>query len=158
LIVSLHARYPEQLVFQSRAQYRAIFSAASCATETEPTVIYPGLDIENMNFSLAPQKDLAWAGRISPEKGLLFAVRAAKAVGKKLKVAGLIQNEDYFRAALEEGAGIVDYVGFLSSEQLNQFFMQSAAMLQTQEWVEAFGIVTAEAQAAGTPVIAFNKG
>ena len=52
----------------------------------------------------------------------------------------------------------IRYVGFLETDAFQAFLGRARALLQTQTWVEAFGVVTLEALACGTSVVAYAKG
>jgi UDP-glucose:tetrahydrobiopterin glucosyltransferase len=101
---------------------------------------------------------LAWAGRISPEKGLANAARVAAAAGLPLHVAGGIEDDGYWREIVAHHGETVRHRGFLSTRELQSMLGGAVALLQTQEWQEAFGATTVEAMACGTPVVAYRRG
>ncbi len=118
-----------------------------------------------LSFGMSRSQELArkgdylcWSGRITPEKGLETAAEVARRSGLPLVVAGHVENEDYFRAIRDEYAGHMEYRGYLRLAELTQVIAGAHALLQTQNWEEALGLSTIEAIAAGTPVIAYNRG
>ncbi|AZM56013.1 glycosyltransferase family 4 protein [Streptomyces sp. WAC 01529] len=102
---------------------------------------------------------LVWSGRLVPEKGPHLAVRAARAAGIPLRLAGPISDERYFEEEvaplLGEGA---QYVGHLDRRGLVEWLGGAAAALVTPGWDEPYGLVVAEALACGTPVCGFDRG
>lgn len=124
-------------------------------------ILSGAIDVTHYDYCDHPGDALAWAGRISPEKGLEDAVAAAVATGQPLKIFGKIEDTSYWRSIQQQiaQAGIaIDYCGFLSVSQLQKALGQCRALLVTPHWVEAFGLVAIEALACGVPVIAYERG
>ena len=106
-----------------------------------------------------PEAALAWAARISPEKGLEDAAAAAVAAGVPLRVFGVVDDDAYWsqvRATFPAEA--LSYQGFLPTVQLQEQLGRCRALLVTPKWEEAFGNVIPEALACGVPVIAYRRG
>jgi glycosyltransferase involved in cell wall biosynthesis len=129
----------------------------SAATEVV-TVIPNGVDAAS--WSPGPGgPDLAWSGRIVPEKAPHLAVAAARRAGRRLRIAGPIVDRQYFRERVAPLLGDdVVYVGHLTHDGLLEFYAHSAALLQTPVWEEPFGLTAVEAMATGTPVVSFARG
>ena len=58
--------------------------------------VYNGINTNDFTFSDNPQDYLLFFGRIHPEKGTHDAISLAKRTNKKLIIAGLIQDVEYF--------------------------------------------------------------
>ncbi len=101
---------------------------------------------------------LVWAGRIAPEKGLINAAKIAKETGLLLKVAGSVEDAKYWKMVQAKYGQHLDYVGYLDTDGLQTLLGSAIAMLQTQQWEEAFGVITIESMACGTPVVAYDRG
>ena len=113
---------------------------------------------QEYHFQASAGDYLAWAGRIAPEKGLANAAKIARDAGILLKVAGSVEDTDYWQMIQAEYGRHLEYVGYLDTDALQKMLGSAIAMLQTQQWAEAFGVITIEAMACGTPVVAYDRG
>jgi glycosyltransferase involved in cell wall biosynthesis len=50
------------------------------------------------------------------------------------------------------------FLGMLDKEQLVKYYKKASALLMPLQWQEPFGLSMAEANACGTPIIAFRRG
>jgi mannose-6-phosphate isomerase-like protein (cupin superfamily) len=75
-------------------------------------------------------------------------------------MAGIIQDQDYFREKVEpfiDGKNVT-YVGSVGPSKRDKLLGGAYALLHPINFAEPFGLSVVEAMACGTPVIAFNKG
>jgi glycosyltransferase involved in cell wall biosynthesis len=98
---------------------------------------------------------VAYVGRISPEKGLPVLIEAARRGGVPVRIAGDAKQHPELVADLPEN---VEHVGPLRRDRLGEFYSRAAFAVVPSVWYEAFGIVAAEANAHGLPVIASRIG
>jgi len=154
------ARVADQvsLVAISRAQ-------ASLGAEVPWAAIVPnGLRLSAIPFGDRPGRDLAFVGRLDPEKGILDAIEIARLTGRRLRVAAKVGDLPEQRRYYEEivrpafATGDVDDLGELGDDDRNALLASSAATLMPVRWPEPFGLVAIESLAAGTPVIARPAG
>jgi glycosyltransferase involved in cell wall biosynthesis len=122
--------------------------------------VYNGIDVSL--YPLVDQRggDLVFLGRIHPDKGTHLAIETAKHCQRRLIIAGIVQDEGYFRSEVEphiDGENVC-YMGPVDVDGKNQLFAQADALLHLNTIPERFGLVLAEANAAGVPVIAMDLG
>src|SRR6202023_1123385 len=103
---------------------------------------------------------VVFAGRFSPEKGAEDAIAIAREAGVRIDLYGEPYDPDYARAHVtshQAEVGVAIHGGVIRSE-LWRIMADASAVLCPAKWDEPFGMVAAEAQAAGTPVIAYRRG
>ncbi len=146
--------------YNGTVSYVAI-SAADRSPELDYVkTIHHGIDIRQFDFQPEPDDHLLFFGRIHPDKGTREAIEIAKACRKKLILAGIIQDEGYYRQHVEPFLNKSDvvYVGSVGPTERNRLLGNACALLHPIRFHEPFGLSIIEAMACGTPVIAFNKG
>ena len=136
-----------------------VSQAETFAFARECQLLGSGIDLSLYEFCSQPEPKLAWLGRIAPEKGLEDAVAAAKITGIPLKIMGKMQDENYWQKICADYPDApIEYLGFLTTIQMQKQVRECRALLMTPRWVEAFGNVAIEALACGVPVIAYERG
>jgi len=122
--------------------------------------VYNGIDLSLYPLQESPGEDLIFLGRIHPDKGVHLAIQVAQQSGLPLIIAGIIQDEAYFRDQVEphlDGKQI-RYLGSVDVVGKNKLFARAKALLHLNTIPERFGLVLAEANSAGVPVIAMDLG
>lgn len=122
----------------------------------ESTVIYPNVDVVSFPLNEMKEDFYFTASRLVPYKRLaLIAEAFAEMPDKRLIIIG----DGPERSKVEKvasSAGNIEYLGYQEYQVLKDHMMKAKAFVFAAE--EDFGIVPLEAQACGTPVIAFGKG
>jgi glycosyltransferase involved in cell wall biosynthesis len=122
--------------------------------------VYNGIDLSL--YPLAEQRGeaLVFLGRIHPDKGVHLAIETARRSGRRLIIAGIVQDEAYFRREVEPliDGDAVSFIGAVDVARKNRLFSKAAALLHLNTIPERFGLVLAEANAADVPVIAMDLG
>jgi CelD/BcsL family acetyltransferase involved in cellulose biosynthesis len=99
-------------------------------------------------------------GRICPEKGLHHAIDAARIAGLPLILAGELfhyaAHEEYFRREIEPRKP--KFIGAAGPERKRRLLAGAQCVLVPSVVPETSSLVAMEAQACGTPVIAFPSG
>ncbi len=119
----------------------------------EAAVIYPPVDVNT--FKLNEKKDdfFLAVSRMVPYKKMNLIVRAFTELGLPLVVIG---DGPDFEKVKSRAKSNIKFLGFQKNEALIHYMQKARAFVFAAE--EDFGIVPVEAQACGTPVIAYGKG
>jgi glycosyltransferase involved in cell wall biosynthesis len=122
--------------------------------------VYNGIDLSLYPFQERAGQDLVFLGRIHPDKGVHLAIEVARLSGRRLIIAGIVQDEAYFHERIEPhlDGETADYIGPVGVAGKNRLFAAASALLHLNTIPERFGLVLAEANAAGVPVIAMDLG
>jgi glycosyltransferase involved in cell wall biosynthesis len=155
--------------FANEARLRGMWPAA-CVTAVSAAqwrdwpalpsagVVHHAVDASAFTFREPRGDYLCYLGRMIPGKGPVQAIAAARALGRRLLLAG--PASDYFRAEvapLVDGRD-VEYVGAVAGRERDELLGGAAALLYPNRDPEPFGLVLAEAMMCGTPVAAVNIG
>lgn len=120
----------------------------------EAKVIYPPVDIESFTLKEDKEDFYLTASRMVPYKKMDLIVEAFTAMpDKNLIVIG--DGPDFKKIQSKAGKN-VQLLGYQPFEVLRDYMQRAKAFIFAAE--EDFGITPVEAQACGTPVIAFGKG
>ncbi|MHC5198533.1 MAG: glycosyltransferase family 4 protein [Planctomycetota bacterium] len=122
--------------------------------------VYNGIDLSNLTVGESRGDKLVFLGRIHPDKGTHLACETAEKAGMELLIAGIIQDENYYNSLVKphiDGKQIT-YIGPVGPKERDDLFKKASAVLHLNELPERFGLVMAEANGAGVPVIAYDRG
>jgi glycosyltransferase involved in cell wall biosynthesis len=121
--------------------------------------VYNGIDLSLYPLHESYGDDLIFLGRIHPDKGVHLAIETARPTGLPLLIAGIIQDQTYFREQVEPHLSrTIRYIGPVDVAGKNELFARARALMHLNTIPERFGLVLAEANAAGVPVIAMDLG
>jgi len=146
--------------YNGRTYYVSISEADRRPELDYVATVYHGIDIEHFTFRPASGDHLVFFGRIHPDKGTREAIEIAQRTGRRLVIAGIIQDEAYFESEIEPhiDGKAVEYVGSVGPSARDSLLGEAAALLHPILFDEPFGLSVIEAMACGTPVIAFSRG
>jgi glycosyltransferase involved in cell wall biosynthesis len=164
MITTVHG-FSSRKIIQVYKKYNTIghyvaISNADRSPELEyMATVYNGINTSDFEFNPVPEDYLLYFGRIHHDKGTAEAISIAKKSGRKLIIAGLVQDESYFKEKIEPQLNEqIVYIGNAGPEKRNDLLGKAIALLHPINFNEPFGLSVAEAMLCGTPVIAFNKG
>lgn len=120
----------------------------------EAAVIYPPVDVDSLSVKEDKEDFYLTVSRLVPYKKVNLLVEAFRRMpDKKLVVIG---DGPQFKSIKAAAGTNVTMLGFQSSQVVHDHMQRAKAFVFAAE--EDFGITVLEAQACGTPVIAFGKG
>lgn len=165
IVTTIHGFSSEKILpvykkYNSSSYYVSISNANRHPELDYIATVYNGINTNEFTFKKDPGDYFLFFGRIHPEKGTLEAIELSKRCGKKLIIAGLIQDEHYFNSVIHphiDNDRIV-YAGNCDPQQRDALLGNALALLHLVLFDEPFGLSVAEAMCCGTPVIAFGRG
>jgi glycosyltransferase involved in cell wall biosynthesis len=122
--------------------------------ERDSVVIYPPVDTDFYCPAPVPREEFYLVvSAFAPYKRIDLCIDACNQLKRKLVIIGKGQNEAKLRAM---AGPTVEFMGWQPDEVIRDSLRKCRALLFPGE--EDFGIVPVEAQACGTPVIAYGRG
>ncbi len=116
-------------------------------------VIYPPVDLSQFHLQSEKKDYFVAVGRIEPYKRFDIIINAFNKTNKRLIVIG---NGSQLELLKRKANDNITFTGFLSSEKVFEYISGAKAFIHAG--IEDFGIAPIEAQACGTPVIAYGRG
>jgi glycosyltransferase involved in cell wall biosynthesis len=165
VVTTVHGFSSERIVpvyrsYNSTTHLVAISASDRRADLDYAATIHHGIPLDEFTFCAGRGDYLLFFGRIHPDKGASEAIDVARRAGHKLILAGIVQDVEYFRTAVEpflDGRQI-RYVGSVGPAERDALLGGAMALLHLIQFDEPFGLSVVEAMATGTPVIAFRRG
>ncbi len=146
--------------YNDRVAYVSISNSDRHPDLSYAATIHHGIRLDEFPFEPGGSDDLLFFGRMHPDKGAAEAIKAAQLSGRRLIMAGLVQDEAYFRTQVEPAIDghQVQYRGIVGGDERVCALGDARAMLHLINFDEPFGLSVIEAMACGTPVIANRRG
>jgi len=144
--------------------------AVACVSASQATIwravarvdaiLPPYVATRSVPWSDAAGDGVVFAGRLSPEKGAAEAIDIAQAAGARIDVYGDAYDAGYARdqiAPRRDVPGVAVHQG-IPRTSMWAVMARAAVVVCPARWDEPFGMAAADAQACGTPVVAFKRG
>ncbi len=119
----------------------------------EAEIVHPPVEVERFSVG-RPENFLLFVGQIVPHKRVEVALKAAELAGRPIKIVG--EGPDLARLRELYDRPDVEFLGNVSDTRLTDLYSRCIALVVPN--IEEFGIAAVEAQAAGRPVVAVNRG
>lgn len=164
IITTIHGFSSQKIVavykkYNNTSNYISISNSDRSPELDYLATVYNGLNTVYFSFIDQPEDYLLFFGRIHPDKGTLEAIKIAKQSKRKLIIAGIIQDETYFKELIEPHLSEdILFIGHAGPDKRKELLGNAYALLHPINFDEPFGLSVAEAMLCGTPVIAFNRG
>jgi len=164
LITTIHGFSSEKILsvyqkYNASGHYASISNANRHASLKYLATIYNGIQTDNFDFNANPDDYLLFFGRIHPDKGTSEAIQIAIKTKRRLIIAGIIQDQNYYKEKVEPFlSDDIKFIGSAGPEKRNNLLRKAYALLHPISFEEPFGLSVAEAMLCGTPVIAFHRG
>jgi glycosyltransferase involved in cell wall biosynthesis len=165
VVTTIHGFSSERIVpvyerYNSAGSFVAISDANRHPRLTYAATIHHGINVNDFGVHSNPGDYLLFFGRIHPDKGTAEAIEVARRADRRLVIAGIVQDEQYFRNAVEPhiDGDRVQFVGSIDAASRSDMLGGAAALLHLIDFDEPFGFSVVEALACGTPVIAYDRG
>jgi glycosyltransferase involved in cell wall biosynthesis len=125
--------------------------------------VHNAVDVDAHAVTARKGDHLAFVGRANPQKGPDVAIEVARRTGRPLRMAIKVNEADereYFATVIRPSLdrADVELVEVATQADKLELLGSAAAVLFPIRWDEPFGLVPIEANAAGTPVVAFSRG
>lgn len=120
------------------------------------TVIPNYYNLEDFDFTDKPKDYFLFIGRLNEDKGFATACRAAKMLGAKIKMAGVIGHQGLYNEVMSYGN--VEYLGVLNTQERKEVMRDAIATFVPTIYLEPFGGVHIESLLSGTPVLTSDVG
>lgn len=146
--------------YNDNTHFVAISEADKAVELDYIATIHHGIDLNQFKYQPETGEYLLFLGRIHPEKGVHDAIEVAGKTGKRLVIAGIVQDETYFREQIEPciDGTMVEYIGSVGPQKRQEVMGGALALLHLIHFDEPFGLSVIESMACGTPVIAYDRG
>jgi glycosyltransferase involved in cell wall biosynthesis len=100
LVTTIHGFSSQRILpafkaYQDRVHYVAISEADRHPDLRYAATIHHGIRLEDFPFDPRGSEDLLFFGRIHPDKGAAEAIAAARRAGRRLIMAGIVQDQNY---------------------------------------------------------------
>jgi glycosyltransferase involved in cell wall biosynthesis len=134
------------------------YQVANAMNRPNAKVIHPGIDPQLYRSQEVKEDWFLFFNRISSFKGVDVAIRIAKNLGIKLKVAGhdgyFASDPSYVDMIKQECDGEqIEYLGEVSFEEKVRVLSRAKALLFPFRWLESFSLIAVEALLSGCPAI-----
>jgi glycosyltransferase involved in cell wall biosynthesis len=165
VLTTIHGFSSEKIVpiferYDGRGHYVAISDADRHPKLHYEATIHHGIRMDTFPLVTTPGDYLLFFGRIHPHKGTAEAIEVAERAALPLRIAGIVQDVEYFEQAVQPhiDGDRVRFIGSVGPDERGAVLGGARALLHLISFEEPFGFSVIESMACGTPVIATRRG
>ncbi len=166
LVTTVHglsspAILPAYREYDDTVTYVAISDADRHPDLTYAATVHHGIPVQDVPLGDGSHgRDAGLPGPHPPDKGTAAAIEVARRSGRPLVLAGIVQDEAYFREQVlpHVDGERVRYVGPVGPQERDRLLGAADALLHLVGFAEPFGLSMVEAMACGTPVVGHPLG
>lgn len=156
-----YLRYWDKIAAQRPDEMIAISTAVNQRIKRyysrDSQIIFPPVDLKKFKFKngerIKKENFFLIVSRLTPYKKVDLAIEAFNELRLPLVIVGTGSQE---RRLKSMAAKTIEFIGELTDGQLTNYYKRCSGFVLPQE--EDFGLAAVEAQATGTPVIAYRAG
>jgi len=165
-IATLHlapSLYPQSVFAEADPQLVCVSESQRRSTPRCNAVITNGIDLDLFRPGDRHDDYVLALGRICEEKGFHDAINAAKLAGVRLVIAGEVfayrEHQQYFSDMIVPRLGAAcEFLGPVPLRERRELIAGARCIVVPSRAAETSSLVTMEALASGTPVIAYPSG
>src|SRR5271169_978347 len=146
MVTTIHGFSSERILpafkqYENRVHYVAISQADRHPDLRYAATIHHGIPLDDFSFDPHGSEDLLFFGRIHPDKGAAEAIAAAHRSRRRLIMAGIVQDQNYYNehVAPAFGDGSVVYLGPVGGADRGKTLGAARVLLHLINFDEPFG-------------------
>jgi glycosyltransferase involved in cell wall biosynthesis len=168
-IVTVHGPADSELgdYYAALGDQLQLVAISEAQRQRQPTMnwaatIHNAINADQFTPAHSPDGPVVWLARFSPDKGPDLAIRACRAAGLPLVLAGKCgepSEKRYLDEVVRPMLGSdVELIVNGDRPTTNRLLTEARCLIMPIRWEEPFGMVMIEAMASGTPVVALRRG
>lgn len=116
----------------------------------------------NEKYNLKGKKVVLFTGKLTPQKGVIYLIKAAKKIKGHIYIVGdgpeMYNLQNFKREQKLKNVHFLGYMGEERKEELKKLYYRADVFVAPSIWDEPLGLVLLEAMAGKTPVVVTRKG
>ena len=164
-VVTFHNFFPgtENILENTRSCNIAISKSSQKIIPVDfCSYVYNGINLDDFQYIENYEgENIIWLGRFSPVKGTDVVIKIANQMHKPALLAANPSQNDYYTKVIVPAlkrSKYAKFIGPVGGSKKSNVLGDARLFLNPIDWEEQFGLVVPEANACGTPVVAYARG